>query len=407
MVSRAANTLRFSIMNIFILVGTAAIAFGGIWTYTGLILSFLLIGYVDELVGDAGDREDMPPIWYMQLQLFLTLPLLVLATLVAFNVTSSTGFSFIDAMVRFVGIDPDAARARSTDYWLVPGAFVSVGMYYGMAGVNVAHELIHRSDKPFDMLIGKWLLAFTWDTGFAIEHVHGHHRTVGTEEDPATARRGEYILFFVVRSTVGQWISAYRHEKARLKRKGIPDRPWANRFWRGQAMTLCVVALYVAFLGWPGILLSAFAAAIGKAYLEVVNYIEHYGLVRIPGTPVEDRHAWESRRRVSGGMFYNLPLHAHHHRVASRRFWELQQMSQAPLLPYGYMRAILTAFLPVIWPRVINPSLADWDRLLASDAERAYLAGKGKLLGWDAPHRAGIEEEEPRGPAAARKTPHS
>ena len=67
--------------------------------------------------------------------------------------------------------------------------------------MNVAHELIHRTDKEWDKLVGRWLLAFTWDTGFAIEHVHGHHRNVGTELDPATARRGEYIVAFVWRST--------------------------------------------------------------------------------------------------------------------------------------------------------------------------------------------------------------
>ena len=106
----------------------------------------------------------------------------------------------------------------------MPGAYVSLGMYYGAAGVNVAHELVHRTDKRRPDLVGRWLLAFTWDTGFAIEHVHGHHRNVGTEQDPATAARGEYIVAFVCRSTIGQWLAAKRYEDERLKRKGIPNR---------------------------------------------------------------------------------------------------------------------------------------------------------------------------------------
>ncbi len=386
--TRAANTVRYSLMNIFILIGTAAIAYGGYWTFTGLVLSFALVGYVDELLGDAGNKEEMPPVWYMQLMLFLTWPLLVFATLVTFNVTTPDGFAALDAISRFFGFDPEAARARtgsvlSWNVFTATGAYVSLGMYYGMAGVNVAHELVHRTDKPFDRLVGKWLLAFTWDTGFAIEHVHGHHRNVGTELDPATARRGEYIFAFVLRSTIGQWKAARKIEQERLKRKGLPNTPWTNRFWRGQYMTGAVILFYMAFLGpfW-GLVMCAFSGAIGKIYLEVVNYIEHYGLVRIPGKPVENRHSWDSYRRVSSGMFYNLQLHAHHHRVATRRYWELEQAGgTAPVLPYGYMGSIFASFVPPIWKRVITPQLADWDRRLASEEERALLKSRGTWLG--------------------------
>jgi hypothetical protein len=378
--SRAANTLRYSLMNIFVLMGTALIAYGGYWAWGGFLLSFVLIGYVDELLGDVGERELMPPVWYMQLMLYLTLPLLVLITLVCFNTTTESGFPLLDALYRALGFDPVAARAR-TDWLGAQGALVSLGMFYGMAGVNVAHELVHRIEKPIDVLVGRWLLAFTWDTGFAIEHVYGHHRNVGTELDPATARRGEYIVPFVFRSTIGQIGGAYRVEKQRLERRGIPDRPWTNRFWRGQLMTVAVLALFVAFLGPIGILVSFYVAVIGKAYLEVVNYIEHYGLVRIPGKPVEARHSWDSHRRVSGGMLYNLPLHAHHHRVATRRYWQLHQShGQAPLLPYGYMGSILLAFVPGLWPKLSGPLLGDWDARLASEDERAYLKAKGILI---------------------------
>ena len=378
--TRIANTLRYSLMNIFILVGTAAIAYGGYWTWGGFLLSFLLIGYVDELLGDAGDKELMPPVWYMQFMLYLTLPIMVLITLVCFNTSSEAGFPALDALYRALGFDPEAARAR-TDWIGTLGAFGSLGMYYGMAGVNVAHELIHRTEKPLDVLVGRWLLAFIWDTGFAIEHLYGHHRNVGTELDPATAKRGEYIVPFVVRSTVGQVAAAYRWEKQRLEQKGIPDRPWTNRFWRGQLMTAVVVALYVGFLGPIGILLSMMSAMIGKIYLEITNYIEHYGLVRLPGQPVEARHSWDSYRRVSSGVLYNLQLHAHHHRVATRRYWELQQShGQAPVLPYGYMVSIILAFIPGVWPKLSRPLLADWDSRLASAEERAYLKAKGLLF---------------------------
>ena len=370
-------------MNIFILVGTAGIAYGGLASWTGLLLSFVLIGYVDELFGDAGAKEEMPPIWYMQAMLFLTLPLLIFATLIAFDTTSVNGFPWLDAIVRTFGFDPVAARARPLGLLLWSnGAYTSLGVFYGAAGVNVAHELIHRTDKRIDYLVGRWLLALTWDTGFAIEHTYGHHRNVGTEADPATARRGELVYTFIVRSTIGQWKAARKLEQDRLKRRGIPNTPWNNRFWRGQLMTLAVIAFYVAFMGPMGILLAMFSGAIGKIYLEVVNFIEHYGLVRIPGTPVEPRHAWDSYRRVSSGMFYNLQLHAHHHTIATRRYWELEQQNgKSPMLPMGYMAMILLSFIPYYWTPYSNRLLADWDRRFASPEERAYLESKGILLG--------------------------
>ncbi len=381
--TRAANTLRYSLMNLFILVGVYASAYGGPFGYTGLLFSFVLMGYVDELFGDAGNKEDMPPVWYCQAMLFLTLPLLIFATLVTFNVTTPNGFGWIDAIVRAVGIDPDAARARTSFFVWAEGPFVSLGMFYGAAGVNVAHELVHRSDKEFDKFVGRWLLAFTWDTGFAIEHVHGHHRNVGTELDPATAKRGEYIIAFVGRSTIGQWVNAKRFEDERLARKGLSNNLWSNRFWRGQLMTLAILAFYVAFLGPMGIVWFAFSGGIGKIYLEVVNYIEHYGLVRIPGTRVEARHSWDSHRRISGGMFYNLMLHSNHHKIASRRFWELEQSppEEASALPRGYMAMILFAFLGPPFFNYLDRYLADWDRKLASPDEVAYLKQKGIYLG--------------------------
>ena len=381
--TRVMNTLRYSVMNLFIIFGVYFIALGGPWTYMGLLFSFFLIGYVDELFGDISDRENMPPIWYCQLMLFATLPLLLFATLIAFNVVTDAGAAWLDWFPRLFRINPDAAR-EWTHHWLfIQGPFVSLGMYYGAAGVNVAHELIHRTDKEWDKLVGRWLLAFTWDTGFAIEHVHGHHRNVGTENDPATARRGQYIVHFVWTSTIGQWLSAKRFEDERLKRKGLPNNPITHKFWRGPLMTLAVMALYIAFLGWWGIPAFILSGSIGKIYLEVVNYIEHYGLVRLPGTRVEARHSWDSHRRVSGGMFYNLMLHANHHKIATRRYWELEQSppEEAATLPRGYMAMILFAFLGPPFFKYINKHLARWDRDLASPEEVAYLKSKGLYLG--------------------------
>ncbi len=378
--TRWANTIRYSMMNLFILSGMVTMALGGWWLWLGLGTTLVLVNIVDELLGDAGNIEAMPPKWYMNLMLWLTWPLLFVMTLICLN-TVGPGFASIDRILNWLGFDPVGAR-QNTGFVTGTGGLVSLGMFYGLGGVNVAHELVHRTKSTFDMVLGRWLLAFTWDTGFSIEHVYGHHRHVGTPKDPATARRGEYIFAFVVRSAVGQFLSAMRFENERLKRRGLANNLWNNVFWRGQLMSLCVIALFTFMVGPFGFAYAALAAFVGKIYLEIVNYIEHYGLVRVPGSRVEDRHSWDSHRRLSTGLTYNLPLHSNHHKFATKPFWELQQAhDKAPLWPMGYVAMILCSFFPPLWKRVSEPLLKDWDQRLASEQEREILRATGELRG--------------------------
>ena len=108
-----------------------------------------------------------------------------------------------------------ANRAATSTAELM-GAGLIVALFYGAAGINAAHELSHRTNSTYDQAVGRWLLAFTFDTTFPIEHVGGHHKNVGTLADPATARRGEYVLAFVVRSTAGCFHNAFQIERDRL-----------------------------------------------------------------------------------------------------------------------------------------------------------------------------------------------
>ncbi len=378
--TRWANTIRYSLMNLFILLGVFTMALGGWWLWAGLFLSFLIAGLFEELVGDAGDDEALPPIWYLNLMLFITWPLLALLTLVGLN-TISPGLNVIDDILFNLGFDPLTAR-QNTNIFTASGALVSIGMFYGLSGVNVAHELVHRTKSRFSMIIGRWLLAFTWDTGFAIEHVYGHHRHVGTPNDPATARRGEIVWLFIIRSTIGQIKSAINFENARLKRRKISNNIFNNIYWRGQLMSIVVILFYVSMVGPIGILYSACSAVVGKIYLEAVNYIEHYGLVRVSGNPIEERHSWDSHRRISTGMTYNLPLHSSHHRFATRPFWKLQHATgKTMVLPMGYMPMIFCSFWPPLWKKISEPLLAEWDKTMASPAEREYLVSIGQLRG--------------------------
>jgi alkane 1-monooxygenase len=93
--------------------------------------------------------------------------------------------------------------ARNGSIWSdYLGAVISVGFIVAGYGTNVGHELTHRIKDRMAMLEGRWLLSASCNADFAIEHVYGHHVTVGTYDDPATALKGENVYKFFVKSTV-------------------------------------------------------------------------------------------------------------------------------------------------------------------------------------------------------------
>ena len=92
------------------------------------------------------------------------------------------------------------------------GLTLSVGIIVGAIGINVAHELGHRSNK-MEQLLAKVMLLPALYQHFFIEHNRGHHKNVATDQDPATARLGEPVYFFWLRSVVGSWHSAWLLEQ--------------------------------------------------------------------------------------------------------------------------------------------------------------------------------------------------
>src|SRR5262249_27540768 len=152
------------------------------------------------------------------LALYLTAPLLVVLTiahLYALNQVMA-GPSDVSQIVQIAG-----------------GTFL-VGYLYALVGVTVAHELTHWSDSEFARQSARFLLSFTLNSTFTIYHVHGHHRLVAQYDDAATARRGESVFAFLVRTTVRQTLEAFLHEARRLQRSGQSAWSWRNRALSGQ-----------------------------------------------------------------------------------------------------------------------------------------------------------------------------
>jgi len=242
------------------------------------------------------------------------------------------------------------------------GLALTMGMVSGIA-INTAHELGHKR-ASLERWLSKVALAQSGYGHFFIEHNRGHHVRVATPEDPASARLGESFWAFLPRTVVGSIASAWGLERTRLAR--MERSPWSihNDILQAWAMTVGLFAVLTAVFGVVVLPFLLAQAVIGFSLLEVVNYLEHYGLLR---QKREDgrferclpEHSWNNNNVASNVLLYHLQRHSDHHANPTRRYQALRHVDDAPQLPTGYAGMIVLAWLPPVWRRVMDQRLVD------------------------------------------------
>jgi alkane 1-monooxygenase len=242
------------------------------------------------------------------------------------------------------------------------GLALTMGVVGGIA-INTAHELGHKRDS-----MEKWLsriaLAQTGYGHFFIEHNRGHHVRVATPEDPASSRLGESFWAFLPRTVAGSLSSAWGIEAARLDRLGKSHWSLSNDIVGAWAMTVVLFAALTIGFGPVVLPYLVLQAILGFSLLEVVNYLEHYGLLR---QRKEDgryercrpEHSWNSNNVASNVLLYHLQRHSDHHANPTRRYQALRHVDEAPQLPTGYAGMIVLAWFPPLWRRVMDPILVE------------------------------------------------
>jgi alkane 1-monooxygenase len=242
------------------------------------------------------------------------------------------------------------------------GLAVTVGMVSGIA-INTAHELGHKRDS-LERWLSRIALAQSGYGHFFIEHNRGHHVRVATPEDPASARLGESFYAFLPRTVSGSLRSAWELEAVRLRRLGRG--PWSvrNDILGAWAMTVVLFGALVAVFGVVVLPYLIIQAVLGFSLLEVVNYLEHYGLLRQKRDDgryerTRPEHSWNSNSSASNVLLYHLQRHSDHHANPTRRFQALRHFDEAPQLPTGYAGMILLAVIPPLWRRVMDHRVLD------------------------------------------------
>lgn len=241
------------------------------------------------------------------------------------------------------------------------GKTISMGIGCGILGINVAHELGHRTTK-FEQGLAKSLLLTSLYMHFYIEHNRGHHKNVSTPVDPASARYNEPIYTFWIRSIIGSYFSALHLEKLRLQRTHKNVFSLHNEMLRFFLIQVCFIAVIGLIFSPITILYFLGAATVGILLLETVNYIEHYGLQRKEIEPglfekVKPTHSWNSEHILGRIMLYELTRHSDHHYKANRKYQVLRYFDESPQLPLGYPASMVLSLFPPFWFMLMNPRI--------------------------------------------------
>ncbi|MDV7144685.1 alkane 1-monooxygenase [Tropicimonas sp. TH_r6] len=357
-VARLRNALPFWLSLLMVPLALLAATRGGVWVFVLPLFSWGMFSIIDQITGLYAENADLATtddqlVWYR------------LITMIWFPIQFGT-------LLWLLWYVPGAAHLGWGEKLMV---FFGMGVVSGTTGIVYAHELFHQTNK-LERWLGDLLMCSVLYGHFRTEHLLVHHLWVGTPRDAVTARYNEGFHRFFFRVLPACWRSAFRAEMAMLARKGLPWHHRSNPFWR--YWTLQTLFLVLAFLigGWGGLLLFCWQALVAIWQLEIVNYVEHYGLTRKHlgegrYEHVLPRHSWNSSHRATNWLLINLQRHSDHHYKPMRRFPLLQSYStdEAPQLPYGYPVMTFSAMIPPLWRRRMNPKVRAWRKQFYPEIE--------------------------------------
>lgn len=315
----------------------------GIWTYSAVFYAFLVLPVLDVLAGesatnlDQNEAQEKNRMWVFDAMLYANVPI----------VFGLLGVFFVQVQ----------ANSYATSEQV--GLLLSAGILLATNGINVAHELGHRSSLP-ERLMSKLLYMPCLYMHFFIEHNFGHHLNVATPKDGATARYNQTVYGFWFTSVTKQYANAWRLQLQLLSRQKLSFLSTKNdMLWYHLIQPAYLGVVWYAF-SFETMLFAAGAGVIAFLFLESINYIEHYGLLRNKLDSgryerVQPRHSWNSNSHIGRIVLYELTRHSDHHFKSAKKYQVLNSHEESPTLPLGYPASILLSMVPPMWFYVMNP----------------------------------------------------
>ena len=317
----------------------------GILTFATPIYAFIFIPFLEIIMKDYDTKYDEDQKKkrlsnrIFDILLYLNIPFVFI--LLFFGLNKLTGNSLI--IIEKVGI------------------VSSLGILLATNAINVAHELGHRISRA-ERTLSKILLIPCLYMHFYLEHNFGHHKNVATPEDPATSKFNQSVYHFWITSVFNQFVNAWKIQKEILKRSEKSFISFQNDMIWYMIIQSAYLYLVFMFFGVYGLFYAVIVGIQSFLFLETINYIEHYGLVRKKLSSgryerVQTHHSWNSNHIIGRIVLYELTRHSDHHFKSSKKYQILENKKDSPQLPYGYPTSILLALIPPLWFKIINPRI--------------------------------------------------
>ena len=243
------------------------------------------------------------------------------------------------------------------------GIVLSLGILLATNAINVAHELGHRKTQR-ERTLSKLLLLPCLYMHFYLEHNFGHHKNVATPEDPATSKKNQSVYHFWITSVLKQYKNAWQIQLSILAKGNHTYFSLKNDMLWYSIFQLCYLDLCFLFFGISGLLFAMAVGVLSFVFLETINYVEHYGLVRkkLPSgryERVQTHHSWNSNHIIGRIVLYELTRHSDHHFKASKKYQILENKKESPQLPFGYPTSILLSLVPPLWFWIMNSRIPE------------------------------------------------
>ena len=318
------------------------ISLGGFYNYLAVIFTFVFIPVLEIIVRKSNEKytdeekknRNLDP--FFDLLLYLNIPIVF-------------GIFFFSL---------EKLAIASSVYDII-GIILSASIVMATNGINVGHELGHRKSL-IARTCSKLLYLPCQYMHFYIEHNFGHHINVATPEDPATARYKQTVYSFWITSVIRTYVSAWEIQLKLLKVSKRSFFSIKNDMVFYTLFQLSFLVFIYFNFGLYLTLLSIAMSIVSFLFLETINYVEHYGLLRKKEPSgryerVKPHHSWNSNHTIGRIVLYELTRHSDHHFKSSKKYQVLESLDECPHLPHGYPTSILLSLIPPLWFSIMNP----------------------------------------------------
>ena len=318
------------------------ISLGGFYNYLAVIFTFVFIPVLEIIVRKSNEKytdeekknRNLDP--FFDLLLYLNIPIVF-------------GIFFFSL----------EKLALASSVYDIIGIILSASIVMATNGINVGHELGHRKSL-IARTCSKLLYLPCQYMHFYIEHNFGHHLNVATPEDPATARYKQTVYSFWITSVIRTYVSAWEIQLKLLKVSKRSFFSFKNDMVFYTLFQLSFLVFIYYNFGLYLTLLSIVMSVVSFLFLETINYVEHYGLLRKKEPSgryerVKPHHSWNSNHTIGRIVLYELTRHSDHHFKSSKKYQVLESLDECPHLPHGYPTSILISLIPPLWFSIMNP----------------------------------------------------